>query len=696
MIIPELNYMNTSVDPCENFYQYTCGNFKNVHPLRESEYNSDHFTILQDEIHQLAADILKSTRKETDPVSLQKAKAAYSACLNINYADKLVLPEVSFMLKHGIWPVISLEDTEVEISWNLIGDFVAEYGVPLFFNFQILSNYWDPTDNFIYLYRDAISNPSTFYGKLEQNLDDFLGTADRVPRSVDSKSEPIPFESFLRTVAFYLRDVMGTWKGDEAIIEDVAEIISFMRVLQPGGLVEDTAEILPLDNLITVGELQEWTDSQFGEDYPINWVDYFNHLFKASGATITKDVKFYHDGARLLYGVLNLFQKAESRLLKNFIIARLFTYMAPDSDQVLREAFDTYYTNQGYTVYNRPQYCLRKILGYPNNIEYSMAVTHEYQKYHFNINKLQQAAEMIDDIHSAFKEILIESDWMDEQTKLNALTKADGMITLLGYPEFVENAETLDEYYDDLRICTWEHFWNTQRARSRSQALNFEQITLPRNRELWTLSPLEVNGYYNRATNRIMFPVSMLNPTFFDGSISALDYGRIGAIIGHEITHGFDANGKNYNEEGVMVNWWSTDTAASFSERTACFVEQYAKYYIDEIDVYVDASKTLNENLADNGGVRAAYKAFQKLKSRSVSVKTIEEFTPEQLFFIGFGTMWCMVETDYYLEQMYKSNSYPPGRYRVIGALSNMDEFAEAFNCPVGSNMNPVDKCILW
>ncbi|KAK9738306.1 Peptidase family M13 [Popillia japonica] len=328
-LIPELSYMNTSVDPCENFYQYTCGNFKNVHPLPEDQYNWDHFTILQDEIHQLAADILKSVRKDTDPLALQKAKAAYTACLNVNYADKLKLPEENFMLEHGIWPVISLEDTDIEVSWNLVGDFVAEYGVPLFFNFQILSNYWDPTDNFIYLYRDAISNPSTIYGKLEEDLDDFLGTAGgRVSRSTDdgSKSEPIPFESFLRTVAFYLRDVVGTWKDDEKIIEDVAEIISFMRVLQPGGFVEDTAEILPLDNLITVGELQEWTDSQFGEDYPINWVDYFNHLFKASGVAITEDVKFYHDGARLLYGVLNLFQKAEPRLLKNFIMARLFTY----------------------------------------------------------------------------------------------------------------------------------------------------------------------------------------------------------------------------------------------------------------------------------------------------------------------------------------------------------------------------------
>ncbi|GJQ74596.1 hypothetical protein Trydic_g18609, partial [Trypoxylus dichotomus] len=130
----------------------------------------------------------------------------------------------------------------------------------------------------------------------------------------------------------------------------------------------------------------------------------------------------------------------------------------------------------------------------------------------------------------------------------------------------------------------------------------------------------------------------MLNPVFFGGDISALDYGRIGAIIGHEITHGFDANGKNYDEEGIMVNWWSAETATSFSERTACFVEQYSKYYIDEIDVYVDTSKTLNENLADNGGVRAAYRAFKKLENRSRSLKTVANFTPEQLFFIGFGT----------------------------------------------------------
>lgn len=246
---------------------------------------------------------------------------------------------------------------------------------------------------------------------------------------------------------------------------------------------------------------------------------------------------------------------------------------------------------------------------------------------------------MVSDLREAFHDILNESDWIDEVTKEKAAKKAENMYILLGYPEYADSAELLDEFYENLRICTWDHFGNSQRLRAFRQALQFSQIDSVRVRERWSNSPLEVNAFYSRPNNRIVFPVSILDPVFFTGYISALDYGRIGAIIGHEITHGFDSGGKNYDENGSFKNWWSNTTSQAFNDRVGCFIDQYSGYRIEEIGAQVNGSQTLNENLADNGGLREAFKAFKKLEKKSSSLVTVESYTPEQLFFIGFGTV---------------------------------------------------------
>nr|XP_022911284.1 neprilysin-11-like [Onthophagus taurus] len=691
--IPELQYLNPQIDPCDNFYEYTCGNFKNINPIPEGKYNWDHFTILQDEIHGLMRLILESPRKQSDPIALQKAKAAYSSCLDVDYLDMLKMPQQEVMKEMGIWPLLAFDGGYYgigeEIDFNKVGEIVAKYGVPLFFKFQVVSDYFEAENNTIYLSRDALSNPQTYYPKFEQNLEDYL--EKQITRSTRS-DEVLPFEEFLRKMALHLRNVEGTWRNDDDIKSDISETINFMVKLQSGGI--PNANLSQLTSIATISELQEWTNQNFG-DKSINWIKYLQNLFAPSKVKIVDSMKIMYS-PYLVYGVLNLFHQTEQRILKNFIMVRLFTYMAPDSSKFMREAFDTYYRKQNYDVFPRWEYCLRKIIGYPNRIDYSMALTYEYQRYHFNINKLSAAADLVDDLMAAFEDMLEEAEWIDAKTRGEALLKLEYMYTLLGYPDYAENAELLDEYYDDLRVCTWEHFGNSQRSRSFEQSKNFELIEKERSREVWNLSPLEVNAFYNRPNNRILFPVSMLNSVFFSGNISTLDYGRIGAIIGHEITHGYDNEGRSYNRDGVLSGWWTEETEAAFNEKTQCFLEQYQKYYIEELGVYVNSSLTLNENIADNGGLRQAYKALQKLQKKSSSIKTTANFTTEQLFFIGYGTMWCMAETDYYLQQMHKTSNHAPGRFRVNGVVSNMPEFADAFNCPLDSNMNPANKCVLW
>lgn len=220
-----------------------------------------------------------------------------------------------------------------------------------------------------------------------------------------------------------------------------------------------------------------------------------------------------------MYGILNLVKQTDPRVVQNFILTRLFIYTASDSHKTMRDAFNQFYEEQSWPTYSRPEYCLRKTIGIQSNLDFSMALTYAYQRYYFNINKLAKAAEMVNDLHGAFGQILDSLDWMDDYTKQLCHKKAGNMVTLLGYPEFVEEMELLDEFYENVQVCTWDHFGNSQRMRSFRLALKLREMGHARDRSVWSNSPLDVNAYYSRVHNRIVFPLSILDPVFFTGYI---------------------------------------------------------------------------------------------------------------------------------------------------------------------------------
>ncbi|XP_017781708.1 PREDICTED: membrane metallo-endopeptidase-like 1 [Nicrophorus vespilloides] len=688
--IPELRYLDKSVNPCDDFYAFTCGKFNEVHPIPENAYSWDHFTILQDDIHNLAKTILESKRDPDEPTALRKSKAFYSACVNEEFEDHLISPMKKALDYLGGWPTASEDFQEEKLSWSQIGDFVAEYGVPLFFDFNVIPSNFNKTGNVLYISRDPLTNPEpSIRWQMEFDELSYLKEEKRTKRS---KSERGPFLIFLDKMALMLKE---HGKRHEEIVEDNSDTFLFMREVMKQSDNPVNPNISTIPNEATINQLQNWTNIHLGAE-GLDWLEYFNHAFKYSGVKVTGDMKIFQSNAMpMIHGMINLYNNSPAKTIKNFVVARILTYMAPDSGSSVRQLFEEFYKKQGYTVYNRKEYCLRKTLGYPSDLGLSVAVTYEYQKYHFNNNKLQNASDMISDLQAAFQDILDEAEWMDEASREKAKDKANNIITLLGYPDYAYQIDLLNEQYENLRVCSCDHFGNSQRLRAFEQANNMKLLGSKKDREIWNMSPLTVNAFYNRANNRILFPVSVLNPVFFAGEISVLDYGRIGAVIGHEITHGFDNTGKLYTNEGSIGNWWTKETENAFNDNAECFKQQYNSYYIPEIDKYVDGNESLNENIADNGGLRAAFKALQKLSRRVNPLLSVKDYTAEQLFFVGFGTMWCTTETDYYLSKMH-GTAYAPSRYRVMGSVSNMPEFAEAFNCPVGSNMNGQDKCLLW
>ncbi|XP_026479685.1 neprilysin-1-like [Ctenocephalides felis] len=194
------------------------------------------------------------------------------------------------------------------------------------------------------------------------------------------------------------------------------------------------------------------------------------------------------------------------------------------------------------------------------------------------------------------------------------------------------------------------------------------------------------------------FPMSLMHPPFFTSGMRVMDYSRIGAVIGHEITHAFDNSSKNLDGSGQLTEWWMGNTLSEYNKRAECFIQQYNEKIIPEIGKPVPGAQTLNENIADNGGLREAYIAFKLItRSHRTEYQVGKKlYTAEQMFFISYGTGWCETRTTESFQSYYPKMIHSPSRFRANVPVSNMPEFAEAFKCPAGSSMVPKQRCIIW
>jgi putative endopeptidase len=248
--------------------------------------------------------------------------------------------------------------------------------------------------------------------------------------------------------------------------------------------------------------------------------------------------------------------------------------------------------------------------------------------------------------------------------------------------------------------CSLKLIGNSDRASEFEFHRQVGKIGKPVDRAEWFMTPPTVNAYYDPPMNDINFPAGILQPPFFDKKRDdALNFGAIGAVIGHELTHGFDDQGRKFDAKGNLRDWWTEQDARQFEERARCFVEQYSSYTAED-DIKLNGKLTLGENTADNGGVRLAYMALMdRLAARTGAgdpQSKVGGFTPEQRLFLGYGQIWCMNRTPEAARMRAVVDPHSPGKYRVNGVVSNMPEFQKAFGCKTGQPMAPVKRCRVW
>jgi endothelin-converting enzyme/putative endopeptidase len=319
------------------------------------------------------------------------------------------------------------------------------------------------------------------------------------------------------------------------------------------------------------------------------------------------------------------------------------------------------------------------------------ALGRKYVEKYFPPEAKARAQEMVGNILAAMHDTIESLEWMGPETKKRALEKLSTFNPKIGYPDKWKD-------YSSIKLSR-DSYWNNEAAAARWNIMddNWARIGKPTDRGRWGMTPPTSNAYYNPLLNEIVFPAGILQPPAFDmNAVDAVNYGSIGVVIGHEISHGFDDQGAQFDAQGRLNNWWTADDEKRFQERTSCVVRQFDGYFI-EPNIHHNGKLVLGESIGDLAGAKIAYLAFMKAQQKHPAA-TINGFTPDQQFFIAWG-QWRGDETRPETQRlMVQGDPHPIAKYRVIGPLSNIPAFAQAFSCKTGSTMvrAAADRCEVW
>ena len=313
----------------------------------------------------------------------------------------------------------------------------------------------------------------------------------------------------------------------------------------------------------------------------------------------------------------------------------------------------------------------------------------EWVKQSFTPQQEKAANEMIDHLFAAMKTHIQNLEWMGPETKQKALAKLATYKRKIGYNRNPRG-------YKGLKIDRSIYADNIRRASMFQIARNAEDIGKPTDRTRWGFTPPTVNASYNPSNNEITFPAGILQPPFFNFQADdAINYGGMGAVIGHEISHGFDDQGSKYDAEGNQANWWTPEDRKKFEERASCVINQFNDYEVLP-GVKIKGQRTIGENIGDLGGLNIAYTALMDDLAGKTAPGLIDGFTPEQRFFLGWAQVWAAKSTPEALRLQVETDPHSWAQWRVNGPLSNMPEFAKAWGCKPGSKMVRKDACLIW
>lgn len=388
-------------------------------------------------------------------------------------------------------------------------------------------------------------------------------------------------------------------------------------------------------------------------------------------------------------GLSKVVDKADIGTLKAYLAWHLIQDAAPYlSDEIVEVSFNYYGKALSGSEENKPRW--KRVVNTVNN-NLGEAIGQMYVKKYFPKEAKDRMLNIVNNLKEALAERINENKWMTDATKAKAIEKLNAFRVKIGYPDKWRD-------YSALKIENDSYYANILRANEFEINYRLSKINKPVDKDEWLMYPQIVNAYYNPSTNEICFPAAILQPPFFDmNADDAVNYGAIGVVIGHEMTHGFDDKGSQYDKDGNLSNWWQEEDAEKFEQRTKVLVD-----YFNNIEVlpgiHADGNFTLGENIADNGGLQVSYLAFTKALAKGEIQQEMDGFTPQQRFFIAYATVWANNIRDEEIKHLTKEDPHSLGKWRVNGTLPHIDAFVDAFRIKQGDKMYlaPENRALIW
>jgi predicted metalloendopeptidase len=639
-------WMNRTADPCTDFYEVACGTMlKNtVIPPDRSSFGPGQ------ELEMRNLEVLKQTLESAKGASgdavLQKLGTYYGACM-----DEAGIEKSGTKSLKPLVDVIGRVKDDKTLFAALIE--LHKHRIWPLFSVDSQQDFVDATRVIAALDQDGLGLPDKdYYLSSEPRMKEiqtfYRGHVERMLGLLDPKQSPAALKTAAEDV-IRIETAMAKLQQDKVTRRDPHAVYN---KIDRKGLIEKAPK-LPWDAYFKALGHAEITDIS------VNSVSYFQGIDKLISAEKPAAWKSY-----LRYRVISRTAPwLGSKLVEEtFALTKLLsgvTGIPPRWRRCVESADDA----------------LGELLAQP------------YVKTHFDGESKTKVAGLVADVRGAMKAELGALGWMDTPTRDKATQKLQGMNQKLGYPDVWRKYDFevgADFATDQLAAHAFE------------LGRRLGKVGKPVDRQEWQMTPPTVNAYYDPSMNEMVFPAGILQPPYFSkGFTAAVNYGDTGATMGHELTHGFDDEGSQFDATGNLVNWWSEGTLAKFKAETKCVIDQYSKYEPQK-GVFINGELTAGENIADIGGLKLALAAYRAARAREQKAIAAEGYTDEQIFFIAYGQSWCTKQRPELDELMAKTNPHSMPKYRVNGVVTDVSDFAKAFSCKEGAPLAPKDRCSVW